>query len=88
MCLRALITEYQWEITKLVAEGEKDCDIAKILGRTKAAIKAQIRLIYDKIGVWSRLELSLIFVRHDFDCVCQQSRRALCHSDMDRDGTF
>lgn len=46
-------------IIQLVAEGFKNRDIAGSLGTTEHVIKNDLRVIYDKLGLWNRVELAL-----------------------------
>jgi two-component system nitrate/nitrite response regulator NarL len=46
-------------IIQLVAEGLKNRDIADSLGTTEHVIKNDLRMIYDKLGLWNRVELAL-----------------------------
>ena len=66
MCLREILTPKQWRIAKLVADGEKNATIGKMVGRTEFGVKHSLCGIYDLAGVWSRLQLSLAVVRHEF----------------------
>lgn len=45
-------------IAKLVSQGRTNPEIAS-LGTSEQAIKNHLRQIFDKLGVWSRLELQL-----------------------------
>jgi two-component system nitrate/nitrite response regulator NarP len=42
-----------------VAEGCKNKEIADSLGTTEHVVKNYLRLIYDKLGLWNRVELAL-----------------------------
>ncbi len=46
-------------IIELVAQGLKNCDVAEALGTSEYAIKNHLRTIYDKLGLWNRVELAL-----------------------------
>jgi len=46
-------------IIKLVAEGHKNREIANVLGTTEHVVKNDLRVIYDKLGFWNRVELAL-----------------------------
>ena len=46
-------------IIALVAEGLKDKEIADVMGTTHYIIKNNLRAIYDKLGLWNRVELAL-----------------------------
>jgi DNA-binding NarL/FixJ family response regulator len=46
-------------IIKRVAEGCKNREIADSLGTNEHVVKNYLRLIYDKLGLWNRVELAL-----------------------------
>jgi DNA-binding NarL/FixJ family response regulator len=46
-------------IIKGVAEGCKNREIADSLGTTEHVVKNYLRSIYDKLGLWNRVELAL-----------------------------
>jgi DNA-binding NarL/FixJ family response regulator len=46
-------------IIELVAQGFTNRDIAKQLGTTEYIVKNNLRTIYDKLGLWNRVELAL-----------------------------
>lgn len=46
-------------IIELVAQGLRNRDIAKAIGTTEYVIKNYLRTIYDKLGLWNRVELAL-----------------------------
>ena len=46
-------------IIQQVAEGCKNREIADSLGTTEHVVKNYLRLIYDKLGLWNRVELAL-----------------------------
>jgi len=51
-------------VTTLVWEGLTNREIAKIVGTTEQVIKNYLRSAFDKLGVWSRLELALYVASH------------------------
>ena len=55
-----------WEIkvTTLVWQGRTNPEIALNLGTSEQVIKNQLRSVFDKLGVWSRLELALYVASH------------------------
>lgn len=61
---RNALTARELEIVRLVAEGWKNAEIAKQLGRTEMMVKNWMRGIYDKLGMHNRVELALWYVRH------------------------
>lgn len=54
-----LANERELKIIELVAEGMKNSDIANLLGTSEHVVKNQLRSIYDKLGMWNRVELAL-----------------------------
>ncbi len=46
-------------IIQRVAEGCKNREIAHSLGTTEHVVKNYLRGIYDKLGLWNRVELAL-----------------------------
>ena len=51
-------------VIQRIAEGCKNREIADSLGITEDAVKNDLRLIFDKLGVWNRVELALWYVAH------------------------
>ncbi len=47
------------QVIELVAQGLKNCEVAEIIGTTEHVVKNYLRAIFDKLGVWNRLELAL-----------------------------
>jgi len=56
------ITEVQVAI--LVWKGLTNREIAKVVGATEQVVKNRLRLTFDKLGVWSRLELAIYVANH------------------------
>ena len=52
------------QVTIMVWEGKTNPEIASLLGCTEQVIKNQLRGVFDKLGVWSRLELALYVASH------------------------
>lgn len=52
-------SEREHLIIQRVAEGCKNRDIANSLGTTEHVVKNYLRGIYDKLGLWNRVELAL-----------------------------
>lgn len=51
-------------VAALVWQGHTNPEIAAKLGATEQVIKNHLRSIFDKLGVWSRLELALYVASH------------------------
>ena len=52
-------SEREHFIIQRVAEGCKNREIADSLGTTEHVVKNYLRLIYDKLGLWNRVELAV-----------------------------
>jgi DNA-binding NarL/FixJ family response regulator len=49
-------------IIRLTADGLKNKEIASEIGTSEHVVKNYLRVIYDKLGVWNRVELALWYV--------------------------
>ena len=58
------LTEKEAYIAKLVWEGLTNRQIAKLIGTTEQVVKNYLRGTFDKLGLWSRLELALYGAGH------------------------
>lgn len=62
-------SEREHIIIRRVAEGCKNSEIANSLGTTEHVVKNDLRLIYDKLGLWNRVELALWYEARQFEQV-------------------
>ena len=51
-------------VIELVAQGLKNVEVAAAIGTTEHVVKNYLRVIYDKLGLWNRVELALWHVSH------------------------
>lgn len=51
--------ERENRVIELVAQGLKNRDVADAIGTTEHVVKNYLRVIYDKLGLWNRVELAL-----------------------------
>lgn len=58
-----ILTARQKQIVKLVWNGLANKEIAESLGTTDNAVKKQLMLVFDLIGVFNRVELALWYER-------------------------
>ncbi len=58
------LTAKEIQISILVWEGLTNREIGKIVGTSEQVIKNHLRSAFDKIGVWSRLELAMYVASH------------------------
>ena len=61
---RDQLTQKEIQVTTLVWEGLTNRDIAKVIGTSEQGVKNYLRTTFDKLGVWSRLELALYVAGH------------------------
>jgi DNA-binding NarL/FixJ family response regulator len=61
---RNQLTLKEVEVALLVWEGLTNRDIANRLQTTEQVVKNYLRNTFDKLGVWSRLELALYVASH------------------------
>jgi DNA-binding NarL/FixJ family response regulator len=51
--------EREQRVIELVAQGLKNKEVANEIGTTEHVVKNYLRTIYDKLGLWNRVELAL-----------------------------
>jgi len=56
---RDLPNDREQRVIELVAQGFTNGDVARALGTTQPVVKNQLQAIYDKLGLWNRVELAL-----------------------------
>ncbi len=52
-------SEREQRVIALVAQGLKNKEVADAIGTTEHVVKNYLRVIYDKLGLWNRVELAL-----------------------------
>jgi DNA-binding CsgD family transcriptional regulator len=53
------LNKTELRVIELVAQGLKNSEVAEIIGAKEMVIKNYLRVIYDKLGLWNRVELAL-----------------------------
>jgi DNA-binding NarL/FixJ family response regulator len=61
---RDQLTAKEVQVSTLVWQGLTNREIAKLIGTTEQVVKNYLRTAFDKLGVWSRLELALYVASH------------------------
>ena len=61
---RNRLTPREIQVANLVWEGMTNREIGQTIGTTEQVVKNYLRVIFDKLGVWSRLELALYIANH------------------------
>jgi DNA-binding NarL/FixJ family response regulator len=58
------LTAKEVQVAILVWKGLTNREIGKIMGTSEQVIKNHLRSTFDKLGVWSRLELAMYVATH------------------------
>jgi DNA-binding NarL/FixJ family response regulator len=61
---RQCLSAKEIRVATLVWEGLTNREIAGLIGTTEQVVKNYLRTTFDKLGVWSRLELALYVAAH------------------------
>jgi DNA-binding NarL/FixJ family response regulator len=66
----------QRQVIELVAQGLKNSEVANAIGTTRHVVKNHLRIIYDKLGFWNRVELALWYEAHRHESLAGQHIQA------------
>ena len=61
---RERLTTKETQVASLAWQGLTNREIGRIMGTTEQVIKNHLRSTFDKLGVWSRLELAMYVASH------------------------
>ncbi len=61
---RDRLTVKEVQVATLVWQGLTNRDIARVLSTSEQVVKNYLRTTFDKLGVWTRLELALYVASH------------------------
>ncbi len=64
MTPRERLTPKETQVATLVWEGFTNREIGRLMGTSEQVIKNHLRSTFDKLGVWSRLELAMYVASH------------------------
>jgi DNA-binding NarL/FixJ family response regulator len=53
------LTKTEQRVIELVAQGLKNSEVAEVTGTTEHVVKNRLKVIYDKLGLWNRVEIAL-----------------------------
>ena len=56
---RRVRNQREQRVIELVAQGLKNREVADAIGSTEHVVKNHLRVVYDKLGLWNRVELAL-----------------------------
>jgi DNA-binding CsgD family transcriptional regulator len=77
MTPRDRLTCKEIEVATLVWQGLTNREIGKLTGTTEQVVKNHLRSAFDKLGVWSRLELAMYVASHGGKSWAEESSRQL-----------
>jgi len=61
---RERLTPKETQVATFVWQGLTNREISNLMGTTEQVIKNHLRSTFDKLGVWSRLELAMYVASH------------------------
>jgi DNA-binding NarL/FixJ family response regulator len=64
MTPRECLTPKEIQVATRVWEGLTNREIGNLMGTTEQVVKNHLRNTFDKLGVWSRLELAMYIASH------------------------
>jgi DNA-binding NarL/FixJ family response regulator len=88
MTLSESLNPSETQISILVSEGLTNREISKIVGTSEQIIKNHLRSAFDKLGVWSRLELAMYMASHGGKNRLPKIKRQNFLSTLDRSATI
>jgi DNA-binding NarL/FixJ family response regulator len=77
MTPREHLTPKEVQVATMVWEGLTNREIGNLLGTTEQVIKNHLRSTFDKLGVWSRLELAMYVASHGGRNWMEESERPM-----------
>jgi len=77
MMPRERLTPKETQVATLVWEGLTNREIGRLMGTTEQVIKNHLRSTFDKLGVWSRLELAMYVASHGGKNWLEEPQRAV-----------
>ena len=64
-------SERESRVIELVARGLKNKEVADEIGTTEHVVKNYLRVIYDKLGLWTRVELALWYEARKYEQIAR-----------------
>src|SRR5580693_8116912 len=78
MMPRERLTPKEIQVATLVWEGLTNREIGRLMGTSEQVIKNHLRSTFDKLGVWSRLELAMYVSSHGGKNWLEEAERPVC----------
>lgn len=76
MTPRERLTAKEIQVATKVWEGLTNREIGNLIGTSEQVVKNHLRNTFDKLGVWSRLELAMYVASHGGSRWAEESRLA------------
>ena len=70
------LTPQEIRVTQFVAQGLRNSEVARAVGTTEYVVKNCLRAIYDKLGLWNRVELALWYEARTYQIPSAVQRRS------------
>jgi DNA-binding NarL/FixJ family response regulator len=64
----------QQQVIELVAQGLENSEVAAAIGTTEYVVKNHLRIIFDKLGLWNRVEVALWYEARRHESVTDSPR--------------
>ena len=64
-------SERESRVIELVARGLKNKEVADEIGTTEHVVKNYLRVIYDKLGLWNRVEFALWYEARKYEQIAR-----------------
>lgn len=71
------LSQNQRRIGRLVALGYSNREVAAELGVTETAVKSALHVMFDKLGVWNRVEFAARMLQNESPAVQEESRQRI-----------
>jgi DNA-binding NarL/FixJ family response regulator len=78
MMPRERLTAKEIDVANYVWQGLTNREIGNLMGTTEQVIKNHLRSTFDKVGVWSRLELAMYVASHGGKSWAKELDRDAC----------
>jgi len=66
-------TARERRVIELVAKGLRNKEVRDVIGKSENMVKNYLRVIYDKLGLWNRVELALWYESRRMQSVYERS---------------
>jgi DNA-binding NarL/FixJ family response regulator len=84
MTPRERLTPKEIQVATKVWEGLTNREIGNLIGTSEQVVKNHLRNTFDKLGVWSRLELAMYVASHGGSRWAEESRALAAPEGLER----